>query len=320
MAQTNLLLPGGYVGPGALTYPSAYSPNGAVIYVLSTTGADNRGRLAGLGGPSGPYGNPAAPLATVFGTNGALSYCSANRGDLVVVLQGHTETISGIVTVPAGVTVIGLGYGSSRPTISLGTTTTNTVTLNAGSRVQNCIFTGIGVDAIVSMFTTGGAGAQLVQNRIVMADGTNQALAGITVAHADCLISGNTIDSPNAGAAYAVVPSAAVARLRMEGNTIRGNFSVAVIGSTSTNHVTDMVIQGNNFVQRNGTAKVIFDFTTSSTGLVSNNVLNGTTWATAADAIANSSSTSLRWFQNYGFDDGAGVVSGILVPAAGTLA
>lgn len=322
MPLTNLNIPGGFVGPGIAIYPVLPAANAAVLYVNATGGVDGRSRLSNLGqSTSGPYGDPSKPLASVFGTNGALSFCSAGRGDLVLVAPGHTEAIAAAATIPAGVTVLGLGYGPSRPTFSLNTAITAVISLNAGARLQNCIVNGFGFAAITSVITLAGAGAQLDHCRIVQADATNKAVSAVTVSAADCRVSNCDIDSrAAAGGVQAVLAGAAVARFNLLNCKVAGNFSAANVVSSSTNHMTDLLIANNYFTQLNGTAKNVFNLTTSSTGLISDNRCYGTTWATAADVLSNSSSVLLRWFQNYGFDDGAGAVSGVLVPAVGTIA
>ncbi len=231
------------------------------------------------------------------------------------------ENISGSVVVPAAVSILGMGYRGSRGTFTLITAiTANILMSGAGSRIQNLSFDGSGFAAVTSIITLTGAGCQLIDLHIVQASATNQAVTAVTVGAVNCLIADTLIDSTAAaGAAQAILGSAAVARLRVLNCQIIGDFSAACMVCSSTNHLTDMLIKENTFVQRNGTAKAVFNFTTSSTGIVRDNALNGTTWSTAADAITNSSSTSLRWFQNFGFDNGAGVVSGVLVPAAGTI-
>lgn len=305
------------------------SPLGGVIFVNSATGADSRGRLkffpataVSKGTTQGPVGDPSYPLATVFGTNGALSYCSAGRGDIIVVLNGHTENLSNnsAYSIPASVTIVGVGYGQVRPTFTVTGGTATAVALGAASQINNCIFDLTGVASVVKGFTMA-AGSQINMCRIIQASSTNQAANAITVNGADAQILNTEIDATAAtGGLTAIASGAAVARLLVSNCYIHGQYGTALFSSTGSNHITEMLLEFNTLVQRNGTAKNIFNFTTSSTGVVSNNDLVGTTWSSAADAIANSSSTSLRWLQNFGFDDGAGVVSGVLVPAAGTIA
>lgn len=321
MPLTNLLLPGGYTGPGVGVYPVSVNPGGAVLYVDSTNGANGRGRVSGLGGGAGvqgPYGDPVHPLGSVFGTEGAASFCTAGRGDLIIVAPGHGEVVSAASSLPAGVTVLGLGYGTVRPLFLLNTAITANIALGAGGRIQNCVISGIGFDAITSLLTLA-AGCQVLDCKILMADATNQAITGITVGGADCLIARCVIDSvAAAGAAQAILSSAAIAGLTIESNYIEGNFSVANLVSASTNHITKMLVQNNTLYQANGTAKAVISFTTSSTGVIRYNSFFGTTWAAITDAIAGASSVALKWSQNYGLDD-VTVASGILIPAAGTV-
>jgi hypothetical protein len=52
--------------------------------------------------------------------DGAMDLVVANRGDLVLVAPGHTETVTTAITLDvAGVKVLGLGWGSLRPTITV---------------------------------------------------------------------------------------------------------------------------------------------------------------------------------------------------------
>src|SRR5690606_12677871 len=51
----------------------------------------------------------------------AVGRCLAGRGDLILVMPGHAETISSssILTLDvAGVAILGLGVGSARPTLT----------------------------------------------------------------------------------------------------------------------------------------------------------------------------------------------------------
>jgi hypothetical protein len=77
---------------------------------------------SGTGSASNPGTDPANPLATF---NSAIGKCTANNGDVIVVLPGHTETIASATTlVPnvAGITIVGLGKGSLVPTLTFSAT------------------------------------------------------------------------------------------------------------------------------------------------------------------------------------------------------
>lgn len=89
------------------------------------------------------YVNSAATTGTADGfspanacltINAAVNLCTAGNADLILVLPGHTETISaaaGIDANVAGITIQGVGQGSLKPTITLGTATTADVDVDA---------------------------------------------------------------------------------------------------------------------------------------------------------------------------------------------
>lgn len=85
-----------------------YPTTGDVYFVHSGTGSTGSG-----------YGSrPGAPAATI---DQAVNLCTADQGDIVFVMPGHTETISGAAGVAmdtADVSIIGLGNGSNRPTLT----------------------------------------------------------------------------------------------------------------------------------------------------------------------------------------------------------
>src|SRR3954465_15992314 len=84
---------------------------GNIYFVKSGTGSSD---AAGYGQ------NPDAPFATIAY---ALAQETANQGDRIYVMPGHTEAIADATTFAAaiaGVQVIGLGAGSARHTGTLG--------------------------------------------------------------------------------------------------------------------------------------------------------------------------------------------------------
>lgn len=86
----------------------------------------------------------------------AINACTASAGDVILVMPGHTETISSATALNldvAGISIVGLGVGSLRPTITLDTATTTTIPVSAANiTVKNMIFTANFAD-IVSVFT-----------------------------------------------------------------------------------------------------------------------------------------------------------------------
>lgn len=104
--------------------------------------------------------SPSDPLATIAY---ALTQCTAGRGDNIIVLQGHAENVSsaGFITVATtGVTFLGLGNGSLRPTLTWTATAgtiLHTVTTGANATWDNFYFNLAGIDAVTVGITCAAA-------------------------------------------------------------------------------------------------------------------------------------------------------------------
>ncbi len=65
---------------------------------------------------------------------GALTWCTANRGDKIYIAPGHTESITaaaGIDVNVAGVEIIGIGSGNNRPTFTFSSSTSASILFSA---------------------------------------------------------------------------------------------------------------------------------------------------------------------------------------------
>lgn len=123
------------------------------------------GLLAGQrGGSDGNHGTFDSPFATL---NYALTQCLANRGDIIMIKPGHAETVSSATALNfsmAGVAIIGLGYGSSRPKFTLDTANTSTIPVTADNiSIQNCQIVGNFL-SIAAAFTVASAKNFTIQN------------------------------------------------------------------------------------------------------------------------------------------------------------
>lgn len=85
----------------------------------------------------------------------AIGRCTANKGHVIVVMPGHTETIvaaAGIDADVAGITIVGIGEGSVKPVITWGTATTATWKVNAANiKIKNFRCVG-NIDSLVKFF------------------------------------------------------------------------------------------------------------------------------------------------------------------------
>tara|TARA_R100000963_G_C4634619_1_gene98993 strand:- start:37 stop:981 length:945 start_codon:yes stop_codon:yes gene_type:complete len=98
-------------------------------------------------------GTETFPLATI---NGAVDKCTASQGDIVFVKPGHAETLSNATTLVidvAGISIIGLGRGTDRPTVTVDTATSASIPVSAANvSLQNIIFSANFAD-IAELFT-----------------------------------------------------------------------------------------------------------------------------------------------------------------------
>ena len=79
------------------------------------------------------YGTMTSPFATI---DYAIGKCTDSKGDVIVVLPGHTETVSaaaGIDVDVAGITIVGVGNGTLMPTVTLGTDTDADIDIDAAN-------------------------------------------------------------------------------------------------------------------------------------------------------------------------------------------
>jgi len=91
------------LGSGAIP-----ASTGSYFFVDSATGSDT-------GGVTGT--DPSDPFATV---DYAVGKCTANKGDVIVVMPNHSENLAtaGALTIDiAGITIVGIGQGQNIPTL-----------------------------------------------------------------------------------------------------------------------------------------------------------------------------------------------------------
>ena len=103
---------------------------GNIFWVDSTSGATTN---------SGNHPNDA--LATI---DAAVGKCTANQGDMVVVMENHSETISSAGALDldvAGITVRGLGKNGQQPLVTLDTTASADIDIDAADvTIENIHF------------------------------------------------------------------------------------------------------------------------------------------------------------------------------------
>lgn len=276
---------------------------GSIFFVSSVTGSASGGR------------SPDAPAATIAQ---ALALCTASKGDIIFVAPDHVETVAaaGLAWNVAGVTIVGLGNGTNRPTLTWSTTDAVVTVSGANMLIKN-ILTKVSVDEVVSMFLVTGAGVTFDAVDF-FETASAQAIQWLkTTAAADDLTIKNCRHRQinAAGSAQKWIELVGTDHTRIIDNVIQlvGNASTnseCISGSTA---VVYCEISRNLIQFIGATVDSVINLVTTSTGIISDNrIASGTSVATAAAITGD----GCFMFNNLWADTAA--ASGLLAPAVDT--
>lgn len=180
--------------------------------------------------------SPDHPLTTI---DAAVGKCTANNGDIIIVAPGHTETVSaaaGLDLDVAGITIVGLGSGSLRPTITFDTATTADMDVGAANiTVKNLLFVA-GIDALVAPIDINAADFTLIDCETRDVTGSYQTVDWIvTDANADRLkILGHVHRGATDAGAATWLSIIGGDDIYIQPRWVDGNFSVACIENVTT--------------------------------------------------------------------------------------
>jgi len=268
---------------------------GSVFFVNSVIGSDGNSGL-----------DPDHPLATI---DAAINKCTANKGDVIFCMPNHAETAATAALFAAdvaGISIIGLGNGDDRPTITLGTSTGADVDLAADNvLIRNMKFDLTAVDAIAAGIDVDGAYITIEDCEILMGDSDGQATVAVDVGVSShgFAFRRNHMYNDDAGGSYGVRFTNVSNDVVVEDNHIHGAFSTAVIASSDGTTVglpllLRMRIENNRlFNTASGLPCVSFGATTiASTGIICDNYL-GITGTAGGTLVGYGGNT--RMFNNY---------------------
>ena len=278
-------------------------------------------------GGGGSKGTHAHPFLTL---DNALTNCTANKGDVILIKPNHAETLTGVggLTLDkAGVKIFGLGDYDDRPRFLMdGSTITGLVTA-ANMRLSNCVFAAGHSDIASCLLVT--AKGFILDNCHFERNTTNENFVNIVNAGAvdndyDGLhIINNTIDF--AGDAGELKPIDLLKNskdVRIIGNFIYGDFDTtpyAAIYSVNTEVHQNIEIAYNkihNLHDANAVVGISVG-STGSTGFMHNNYVYALDTAGATPFV--SAATGISVFENY-YNHTGSTTSAYLHPAAGAIA
>ncbi len=302
MGLTNF--PHGIRSFGMPVLPDA-AHTGNVFFVRSTYGSN---------GNVGDFSNPFATI------DYAIGMCTANNDDVIYVKAGHVETIAaagGITADVAGISIIGLGNGNARPTITWSATTSSFLITAANVTLKNIITT-VAAAEVVSMFAVSAAGCTFDAVDFVPSASEQAVQFLLTTAAADQLTVKNCNHRQTAAASANQVWIALVGtdNSRILNNTIwvtakAATASICISGSTA---VVECEIVGNRIAWLGATIVNIINLVTGSTGIISDNRCAGGAAVIAAAAIVGD---ACQMFENYVTNTAA--KSGLLDPTVDAL-
>ncbi len=219
----------------------------------------------------------------VSNLNQGLARARSGMGDIVVVLAGHTESITGadfMSSLVAGTYIIGTGTGTNRPTFTWTATgstflfdVANTVLANCILKLADSANAGVSVAAPI---TVSAAGCSIIGCQIrVDGDANDLATIGITTTAAadDFTFADNDVFMATAATCTTFLRLVGADRFKMTNNRIIGATSNVLVGLVQfiTTDSLNCLIE-NNYIQNNlaasSAAVSVSAAATSSSGYV----------------------------------------------------
>jgi len=220
-------------------------------------------------------GDGSTPAAAVDTLAHALLLATANKGDVILLMPDHAETIVAATTISTeGITIKSLGVGDNRAQFTFGTSTAAGFAISADNvRLEGLIFKN-DIDSQVAVVTTSNAYTQIVDCDFFEGSG-KQYLIGVSLANAAanyCTIDNCRFVSITAGAASAIKIAAAVDRCTIKNCYIKGDWSDAGIHNPTGNIATHVDIS-NNYVENLQAGDHAIELVSACTGTIRNNTL-----------------------------------------------
>ena len=298
--------PGGFAqGVTIKGIPLTVTNPGKVFWVGGTALAPG-----GVGASDGNDGSYRRPFSTI---DYAVGKCTANRGDIIMVMPGHSEDIGAASALDldvAGVAVIGLGTGTDRPDLNF-SATAGTVELAADNVTLYNLTLTADVSAVVVGVNVDGDGVTIDNcefNFNATGDDFKTMIDADTVS-GFTLSNSRLIAEDNVAGAVTGLRFDTVTQGVVKGNFFIGEWSTAAIKGEGAADV-QALFADNYIYNADTTGGEGIDLDAASTGMIVNNRL-GSLFPTAPETTFDPG--SCLCLENYIVN--AINESGILVPA-----
>lgn len=259
----------------------------------------------------------------------ALTYCVASRGDVIYVLQGHTENLAVASSWPlvAGVKIIGRGSGPDRPVFTFSAAASTVLVNKANVTIANCRFLAAGPAGttaltVATAFVVSAAGFNFLKNDVEVGIDADQLCTNFittTAGAKDMTLASNNIHGGVGSVITTVLTTTgATDRLKILDNVIVAEVATAATGillDLSNAAMIENHIVGNLLGNNTTSAKFVIKPHASSTGFVdANRYFTGDGATAPAVSAWTTFTTNYKHGQNYCVT--AVSVSAILCPAA----
>lgn len=251
------------------------NPTGKVFWVDSNVGSD------------GNSGRPTYPLATVAK---AVSLCTANKGDVIYVAPNHAETIAdatSLVLSIAGISLLGQGNSSSRPTITFATAAAASIVVSAADvRISNMNFV-CNIASQVTMIDCNAATTRI--DNCYFTEGSATGLTFIDVNGGGANVCDGVkvinceFNAPTAGNYNTAIELGEVAdKVEVKGCTVFGDFDDACIHNPTGKVLTNLTLV-DCVLSNNQTGIHAVELVSACTGIAKNLSMFTDTYATTID-------------------------------------
>ena len=292
-------------------------PNGITSYgvpVLGSAGITTTGNFFFVDSVTGSNGNsgldPDHPLATI---DTAVGKCTASKGDIILVMPGHNESITAatsLVVDVAGVSIIGLGVGNTRPTLDFDNTAGSIEMDAANTRLSNVVLVA-SVSAVVVGINVDADNVQIDNIRTTWEATGDDFVTMIDVDAVDyaVVVNNELFSEPAVAGAAEAIRLDDTHNTVVTGNKIIGTFSDApIIGEGALGN--DCVIAENYLYNADTSVNNGVEITVAFTGILARNLI-GTLYATGvADLLDPGSMLCLENYAVNAIDE-----SGVIIPA-----
>ncbi|KKN54807.1 hypothetical protein LCGC14_0588610 [marine sediment metagenome] len=227
------------------------------------------------------------PFATL---NYAISRCTADQNDVILLAPGHAETLSTTATASgttitevgvdkAGVSILGLGTASLRPTFTLSAVAGQIAVLAANVTIENILMVS-DIEDLTDMVTLDASSDGATLKNCEFRDGgaSKEVIAMVDIATTvdDVAIEGCrffSTDTNSAGLA-AIRFVGTGARAVIKDCFMRGDFNTAAI-EASAGQLTDVLIKDNDINNIDAAAGLAVNLKSDATGAVVRNLVFG---------------------------------------------